>query len=129
MYGCRFCNKSKADKWPPRGYVDPCAKSAKARPENHFEFDTQTGEILVKIALGPVQRQKAENMIVDLKLNDFDQMKRRLDWIELVARNVPDEVNPGEEIPDSLKWLVDKGEELSSVCRAFFLQRGYSMLG
>ena len=127
VYACRFCNKSKWNKWPPYGYVNPCAESGKARPENSFDFDPGTGEILVKTGLGPVQHQKADNMIVDLKLNDFDQMKRRVDWIELVKGNVPDEVNPGEEIPYTLKWLVNRGTELSSVCRAFFLQCGYSV--
>ena len=127
VYACRFCNKSKGNKWPPRGYVNPCAATAKARPEIYFDFDTQTGEILVNMALGPVQRQKAENIIVDLKLNDIDQLIRRLHWIELDKGNIPNKVDPGEEIPASLKWLVHRGTELSSFCRAFLLQRGYSI--
>ena len=127
VYACRFCNKSKGNKWPRRGYIDPCAESANARPENIFDFDIHTGEYLVKMALGPVQRQKAEHMIGDLKLNDIDQLTRRLHWIELVKGNVPNDVNPGEEIPDSLRWLVNRGTEFSIFCRAFFFQRGYSI--
>ena len=127
VYACRFCNKSKGNKWSHRGYIDPCAGSANARPENIFEFDTLTGEYLVKMGLGSVRRQKAENMIDDLKLNDRDQLERRLTWLKLVKVSIPDVVNPGEEVPDSLKWLVDRGTELSSLCRALFLQRGYSI--
>ena len=33
VLACHDCNLWKSDKWPTGGYVDPCAKTAAARPE------------------------------------------------------------------------------------------------
>ena len=71
LFTCRSCNNAKGDKWPPGGYVDPCARSRAAWPEQYFTFDTETGEILPKGGLSPRRRLKALRMIEDLGLNEW----------------------------------------------------------
>ena len=45
VHACHACNNGRGEKWPPCGYVDPCARLARSRPEAHFDFDTKTAEI------------------------------------------------------------------------------------
>ena len=47
VFSCRRCNgENKQDKWPPLGYVDPCASDAQERPDQHFDYDVLTGDIV-----------------------------------------------------------------------------------
>ena len=60
VFACNKCNvTNKKDKWPPGGYVDPCACSFEDRPENFFDFDLDTGDIISKPGLNEQQHRKA----------------------------------------------------------------------
>ena len=44
IFSCRRCNvDNKKDKWPDSGYVDPCAANVMERPEQYFDYATDTG--------------------------------------------------------------------------------------
>ena len=75
IFSCRRCNEdNKKDKWPDSGYVDPCADDAAERPEQYFDYDTATGEIVVNDGISGDARTRAEDTIDDLGLNGWDMM-------------------------------------------------------
>ena len=85
VFACHDCNHMKGDKWPVSGYIDPCARAQLARPERFFDFDTLTGEILVKEGLSQAQHSKAMQTITDLDLNAYHHLKKRLAWLTALA--------------------------------------------
>ena len=81
VFSCRRCNvEHKKDKWPESGYVDPCAAVVSERPEQYFDYDTDTGELVAKNGLSGTARRRALDTIDDLGLNRLDLMFYRLDW-------------------------------------------------
>ena len=81
LFSCRRCNGDyKGNKWPASGYVDPSADDEQDRPEQHFDYDAQTGEIVPKSSLTPEARKKALRTIDDLGLNKVDVRNYRLNW-------------------------------------------------
>ena len=86
IFSCRRCNDKKADRWPGSGFVDPCAVPLDERPENYFEIDLCTGEIVVKPGLPEAATRKAQNTIDCIGLNARDLCdSRRLTSIEAVT--------------------------------------------
>ena len=81
IFSCRRCNgENKGDKWPNAGYVDPCAPDEGERPEQYFDYDAETGEIITMPGLSPEARERAQRTIDDLGLNKLDLRFYRLDW-------------------------------------------------
>ena len=81
IFSCLRCNgENKQDKWPASGYVDPSATGEQERPERHFDYDADTGEIIPKRELSPEARARALRTIDDLGLNKLDVRFYRLDW-------------------------------------------------
>ena len=70
MSSCQRCNSDKGHKWPPTGYVDPCAGELAERPEEFFDYVPLTGEIVAKSGLTHEALRKAENTIAELGLNE-----------------------------------------------------------
>ncbi len=126
VFACHNCNHAKGDKWPGRGYVDPCARSRSARPERFFSFDTTTGEIILKAGLSPARRRKAIQMIGDLGLNDQHHLQKRRAWIELTSKLLSflQETQP-PSVMDYLRRLTSRTSQLSSVTRTLLAERGY----
>ena len=83
VYSCRRCNENKRDNWPPSGYVDPSASDEQERPEQYFDYDVLTGEIIpgVGSVIGSPYRGPWRT-IDDLGLNKIDVLQRspELDW-------------------------------------------------
>lgn len=123
---CRDCNHAKLNKWPPRGYVDPCARSRSARPENFFDFDTLTGEVIPKAGLSTTRREKAQRMIVDLRLNEHQHLKSRLLWLRVVAQGFVDD--PRDD-PDRvfMELVSARTTQFSSITRAWMFEQGFSL--
>ena len=67
---CQRCNSGKGDRWPPTGYVDPCAADLLERPEAYFDYSPLTGEIVAKSGLPNSARRKAQSTIDDIGLNE-----------------------------------------------------------
>ena len=81
IFSCRRCNAdNKQDGWPPLGYVDPCATAPEEQPEQFFDYDPATGDIIPKPGLQPQARERALRTIDDLGLNKVDVRYYRLDW-------------------------------------------------
>ena len=126
IFACHDCNNAKWERWPPRGYVNPCAKSRPAFPERYFTFDTQTGEILPKGDLSPLRRIKAQRTIDDLKLNEWHHLKRRTVWIWELSKIIPS--NPDRLTPDLERdraHFAARTTPYSSITRAWLSERGH----
>ena len=71
VFSCQRCNDLKGNKWPQSGYVDPCADDVMERPEQYFDYDVATGELIPKAGLTGTARRKAWDTINDLGLNQW----------------------------------------------------------
>ena len=81
VFSCLRCNGGyKQDNWPLSGYVDPSAVDEQERPEYHFDYDPDTGEIIPRAGLESQARNRALQTIDDLRLNKLDVRRFRLDW-------------------------------------------------
>ena len=111
LFVCHDCNHAKLEKWPPGGYVDPCAKSEQARPERWFTFDLLTGELIPREDLTAYRRIKAQKMVTDLDLNGRHHLKERAVRLLLLSALENPSIN---EIPDELKEFFSNVEEARS---------------
>lgn len=126
-FACHDCNLSKGDKWPPCEYVDPCASSPRERPEQYFEFDTQTGEILPKRRLRRADRDRAQTMIEDLDLNAWHHLRKRRRWLKLLS-DLLSSATPGD--PGHRRFAgsaASREAPLSSLARTLLTRMGYAV--
>ena len=123
VFACHDCNHAKGDKWPVNGYVDPCARARSTRPERFFDFDTVSGEILVKANLGRGQRLIAMQMVTDLHLNAFHHLQKRLTWLTLLGEAVI--AQAGNE--SLLRKVAARKAPMSSITRVKLVQMGYTI--
>jgi len=128
VFACHDCNMLKRNKWPGRGYVDPCAKTQPARPEIFFNFDLLTGEILVKSGLSPIRHSKAADMIKDLRLNEFHHLRTRTTWIRVIGESMPPADGPNPSPEDFIALVTDRGTQFSSIARQFAIELGYTFV-
>ncbi len=81
IFSCHRCNvDNKGGEWPSLGYVDPSAPDEQDRPEEYFDYDAATGEIIPIASLAQETRMKALRTIDDLGLNKVDVRFYRLQW-------------------------------------------------
>lgn len=127
VFACPDCNITKSDQWPPGGYVDPCARTLPAHPEEFFTYDTVTGELLPQAGLTPRRRQKASQTITDLGLNDEHHLKKRLQVLGLLNEISGLLANRQREALERLRPFARRDQPLSSLVRAFLLGQGFSV--
>ena len=127
VFACHTCNSIyKRDKWPSGGYVDPCARSKSARPENFFDFNLHTGEIVTKPNLSPRRLRKAQQTIRDIGLNDYDHLKKRLARVELLRLLLDILANKSHpDVEQFIKQQADSHCELSTITRTILVKNGY----
>ena len=120
IFCCSRCNGKKADNWPLSGLVDPCAVSVLERPERYFDYRSRTGEIVPKGGLTQSDRERAQNTISDLKLNDSDMRKRRRRWVKYFqdALSRYDE----SEVLTIIDGYTDTTAEYCGITRMFLAQ-------
>lgn len=126
VFACDSCNHAKNDKWPPSGYVDPCECSCGDRPENFFDFDLHTGEIISKPGLTEQQHRKAWQTIDDLALNHMGHTNNRRARVSEMRMFL--EYLAETDAPDIERFVMSRAErrsELSSVTRAVLAESGY----
>ena len=81
VFSCYACNgEYKKDKWGDTGYVDPSAAVVAERPEQYFDYDADTGQIVPQNDLSGTARRKASDTIRDLGLNRLNVMLNRQRW-------------------------------------------------
>jgi hypothetical protein len=67
-------------------------------------------------------------MIDDLRLNDHHHLRKRTEWMWLVAEVLP--IDPGSLEPadvPKMNRLVARDTQLSSITRTLLAERGYSV--
>lgn len=122
VFACHDCNHTKGTKWPSRGYVDPCTRSKPASPENYFDFDLTSGEIITRDGLSEWRLKKAQTTIWDIGLNDFHHLKKRRQWISVINEvcnalpEASDEI--AAELRKHLLNLCSCQSQLNSITRA-----------
>lgn len=122
LFACHDCNHLKGGDWPRGGYIDPCAESRAEHPENHFDFDLLSGEILPKNGISKSRRQKAFRTIEDIDLNAYHHLKKRLQRIRLISEiidalpRIP--ASEASKFRTYLENLCSRQTELSSISRA-----------
>ena len=128
IFSCNSCGNTKNNKWPPGGYVDPCACSTQERPERFFDFNLRNGRIVPKSGLTQEQRRKASQTIQDLGLNDSDHTENRLGQIEYVRVLLT--YLDGTLDPDVERLVMSQvapDRAFSSVSKAVLEESGYSV--
>ncbi len=81
VFSCQRCNvECKKDRWPDSGLVDPCAVNIAERPEQYFDYDADTGQIVPRIGLPEAAKRKASKTIRVLRLNRSDVTNFRWRW-------------------------------------------------
>ena len=122
VLACSSCNNKKSSKWPEDGYVNPCALLTDEQPEEYFEFNLVSGEILPKSGLDIRRRNQAQRTIDDLHLNEVGHLKTRLRWLEKIEAAIPEE---SANLPSkvTLRELVTaRSSQLSSITRTWLSQ-------
>ena len=118
---CQRCNFTKADKWPQKGYVDPCAQDLSERPEEYFGYVPLTGEIVARASLNLQARRKAETMIDDLELNETRLRESRF---RLISSFVQDLLlaTPGPDRSDVISRYQEPSQPHAGVIAIFVEQ-------
>jgi uncharacterized protein (TIGR02646 family) len=126
VFACHDCNHAKGEQWASGGYANPCARSRPARPENFFDFDTLTGELLPKSDLSRSRRSKAQRMIDDLRLNEIHHLRKRRERLWLVSEVLStDSDDQDPDFRNILTRLAARSTELSSITRTWLVEHGY----
>ena len=97
-------------------------------PTPLINYDTKTGEIVPLKDLDQDRFDKAQRMIDNLRLNGRHHLAKRLVWIWMVSRAIPDD--PSEDTPDAelvRHELASRTTPWSSITRAWLVERGYSV--
>ena len=132
IFSCPACNRTKWDKWPVLGYVDPCADSEEERPEAYFTFDTLNGMIRPQAGLSPDRHARATAMIRDLALNGYHHMQNRVAAVQRLSQmeriSVSGHRLSQEILVTTFLRLSSRQEPWSSVIRVWLLEQGYELL-
>lgn len=125
LLACSACNRTKLDKWPHGGYVDPCATPWPGQTERYFRFDLGTGEILPKETLPPESFRKALRTINDLGLNDRIHLEKRLEWLFVIQGTVFDSLGQiDHDGHQYIEFFRSRSTRYSSIARAWLADRG-----
>lgn len=140
IYACQSCNAVKGGQWPLAGdeadsYVNPCSVAGSATtPANVFQYDIESGRLIVRAAVSGVARANAVQTIRDLALNDpreriettdYSASARRISLADLRQRWAADlkrtldllvEVAPAA-LADVIRGFVAPESRFSSICR------------
>ena len=126
LFACHDCNQAKGGKWPVEGYVDPCAYSESAHPEQYFDFDVLTAEMLPQKGLSKWRLSRAQKTIIDLRLNGRHHLKKRLALLLVLSGRLKSDPNAETSDMRSLRrHLTSHSTQLSSITQAWLSQQGY----
>ena len=132
IFSCTACNRANGAKWPPLGYVDPCADSEAERPEAYFTFGTLNGMIRPRAGLSPDRHARAATMIRDLALNGYHHMQNRVAAVQRLSQmeriSVSGHHLSQEILVTTFLRLSSRQEPWSSVIRVWLLEQGYELL-
>ena len=124
ILACQVCNNKKGGKWAVAGYVDPCAKTKSAQPESYFEFDTMTGELVLRKGLTAARRRRAANTINDLGLNAYHHRQKRVRHLRLVATALQ-LLDDDDDVAQIAGIVAARDSRLCSITRAWLVEHEY----
>ena len=126
LFACHDCNQAKGGKWPVEGYVDPCAHSESAHPEQYFDFDVLTAEMLPQKGLSKWRLSRAQKTIIDLRLNGRHHLKKRPALLLVLSGRLNSDPNAETSGMRNLRrHLTSHSTQLSSFTQAWLSQQGY----
>lgn len=125
ILACHDCNHAKSNKWPGDGYIDPCAVVAAGRPEQFFDFDTETGYLRPKTGLRASASAKTSRMIKDLDLNAPHHIAQRIERMFFVKHQLKTLIPDSDEEQEFLERVADRSCALSSLNRAILERSGF----
>ncbi len=100
IFSCRRCNvDNKMDKWPELGFVDPASADIAERPEQYFDYESDTGKIIARNGLSEAARNRAWATIDDLGLSSRDLTNPRFTSVRQFIRELTQrllELNPAD---------------------------------
>ena len=123
IFACPTCNREKSNKWPPGGYINPCADVEADRPERFFTFHTGTGELIPKSYASRCHVKRASRTIEDMNLNDSYHLKRRIRFLNDLKFFLARQGDDFDE--DYLAEKVDRETALSSLARVLLEEQGF----
>ena len=126
VFACHDCNHAKGRGFPKSGYVNPCELVEGLRPEGYFTFDTVTCEIIARPGLSDRERERAQGMVDDLRLNDLHHIANRSDAIAAVAERFAN--GPVEPTSSTGQWVTQRTASdcpYSSAVRAWLSEHGF----
>ena len=127
LFACHNCNSAKREKWPAGGYVNPCASSIPARPENFFDFDTVACTIIPRAGLSRARREKATRTIQDLQLNAPHHLQWRQTLLVAIAKVLSEDPSLNAATIGFLNDYSGRTSPLSSIVRAFLAEQGIAL--
>ena len=93
IFSCRRCNVDyKRDKWPELGFVDPSSVGVAERPEQYFDYDLDSGRIIVRTDVPVINQQKAWATIDGLGLSESDLVNPRFTSIRRFIEDLIEEL-------------------------------------
>ena len=149
VYACQPCNTVKGGQWPSDegeadSYINPCATLFDpAAPSRVFEYDLDSGRLVVRADATGVPKANAVQTIRDLALNDprgrietthYSASERRISLAELRRRWVADlkktldmlvEVAPSA-VAGVVTGFTSSDARFSSIAKQFVEETGYS---
>ncbi len=125
VFACSSCNRSKSDKWPDDGYINPCSEDESEWPERFFDFDIETRELIPKANISDERRLKALQMIDNLNLNAPHHIKLREERLFLIEHEMEGLIENPEREQQFLDRITDRSFTLSSIARALLTERGF----
>lgn len=120
VFSCRRCNNEKADRWPAGGLVDPCASVIAQRPEEYFDYEVGTGELVPRNGLNDADRLLALRTIAAMRLNKWDILIRRAEWIREIQRQLMQA--PFSEWPTIFDHYTSESAEYGGIATMFLAQ-------
>ena len=124
IFACHNCNQSKSSKWPTGGFVDPCAHDESRRPEQFFEFHTESKRLVPRTNLPSEDRDKAFQMIEDLHLNAWHHITEREERLYFIEHHLDGLVEDSDAELEFLERIASRSSALSSITRKALEERG-----
>ena len=119
---CHVCNNQKGERWFRGGYVNPCDSRLDHHPERFFDFDTTTGEIVIRSNLSASRFNRALRTRERLKLNALYNLKKRVRYLKIVERALQANM-PQADKEQFIADITSRDAEFSSLVRKFLVEK------
>ena len=123
IFACHSCNQIKSNKWPVRGYIDPCKSDQSERPESFFDFDAASKRLKPRAGISSENHDKADQMIKDLCLNGSYRIRQREERAFFIESRLVGLEEESEEELEFSERITSRDFSLSSFTRKILEER------